>query len=131
MGGGETPMMTGETDYKREAILSLAVRSENGVSEVVRAVIDTGFTDALMIEESLANRLGLIQVRTRSYQLGDGSTVQLNRYRVTLEWNGKPRTVVATASDGGGALVGMRLLYGFSLTIDVVDGGAVRLLRMD
>lgn len=124
-------MITGETDYKREAILSLTVRGTDGVIETVNAVIDTGFTDNLMIEESLADRLGLTPVRTDSYQLGDGSRVRPNRYQVTLDWNGEPRTVIATASVGGGTLIGMKLLRGYSLTIDVVDGGAVRLLRMD
>ena len=122
-------MIVGETDYKREAVLMLTIQSGTGTVETVGAVIDTGFSDALMIEEPLAQRLGSTQRDSRPYQLGDGSRVWLNRYEVTLDWNGETRTVIATGSDGDGILIGMRLLYGYSLTIDVIDGGAVRLLR--
>ncbi|MBC8142452.1 MAG: clan AA aspartic protease [Armatimonadetes bacterium] len=125
-------MITGEVFYRCEAILRLTVKhpSESAKADL-EAVIDSGFSDALLIEESLAVSLNLPVLQAVPYRLGDGSRTFMNRYLLTLFWNGKDQSVIATAPVGGGTLVGMKLLYGYSLTIDVVDGGAVRLLRMD
>ena len=78
-------MMTGETNYKREAVLPLFVQDATGNTQSIVAIIDTGFTDALLIDESLARRLNVPQQDSRTYELADGSTVRLDRYRITLD----------------------------------------------
>ena len=55
--------------------------------------------------------------------LADGSTVFLGVYEATVEWDGHLRHIPVHME--GGALLGMSLLYGSRLVIDVVDGGAV------
>ena len=50
--------------------------------------------------------------------------VSLNCYWVTLLWEGQPRRMVAVAADDR-PLVGMPLLSGSRVTLDVVDGGPV------
>ena len=56
--------------------------------------------------------------------LADGSDVALDSYAVTVLWDGRPRRVVAYVSDAA-PLVGMSLLAGYQLCVDVEDGGRV------
>ena len=56
--------------------------------------------------------------------LADGSVVRLSYFRATVLWEGKPRKIMVLDADGG-PLVGMSLLYGSRVTLDVVDGGPV------
>ena len=61
--------------------------------------------------------------------LADGSVVNLNSYWVDLLWEGQPRRIVALEADGG-PLIGMSLLYGSRVTLDVVDGGPVTIVPL-
>ena len=56
--------------------------------------------------------------------LGDGSEASLDVYGVTVLWEGVPKRVDAYAADTT-PLVGMRLLNGHGLYIEVEDGGRV------
>lgn len=50
--------------------------------------------------------------------------VSLDAYRVGIEWDGQVRVVPALAAEGG-PLVGMSLLRGSEVRIEVMDGGEV------
>jgi hypothetical protein len=50
----------------------------------------------------------------------------LDAYRGTVLWDGRERPVVVLATEGGSA-IGMSLLYGYRLAIDVVASGPVRI----
>jgi predicted aspartyl protease len=63
---------------------------------------------------------------TRFYELGDGNRVEFDIHRVKVLWDGQERDVEALVT-GGGVLVGMSLLHGYHLFVDVVDGGEVRI----
>ena len=45
-------------------------------------------------------------------------------YDASIEWDGQVRPILVLEADDV-PLIGMALLYGSRLTIDVVDGGAV------
>jgi clan AA aspartic protease len=108
----------------REAILLLTVRGPSGQEEQVDAVIDTGFSDFLTLPPNLIARLGLRFRSSTRVTLADGSTVALDLYRATVLWDGQPFDVPVIAA-GSDPLVGMSLLYGFRVVIEVVDGGPV------
>ena len=48
---------------------------------------------------------------------------------VTVLWDGQPKAVFVDELESE-PLVGMRLLYGFRLVMETIDGGAVRIERM-
>jgi clan AA aspartic protease len=105
-------------------VLHLSVRGPGGQGEDIETAIDTGFNGYLTLSPALASRLALpVQAPTR-VTLGDGTEAHLDVVEVTVEWDGHLRTVPALAADGG-TLIGMSLLHGSRLVIDVVDGGAV------
>ena len=56
--------------------------------------------------------------------LADGSTVELQRFDGFVEWHDELREVMVLAAEGG-PLIGMSLLRGSRITIDVDDGGLV------
>ena len=72
-----------------------------------------------MIAES-----GLPFAATGRATLADGSEATFSVYRVTVLWDGEPRHIRADAADTT-PLVGMRLLDGNDLSIEVESGGRV------
>jgi clan AA aspartic protease len=119
-------MMTGVISSQREAKLSLTVRSSHGPDQAVQAVIDTGFDGDLTLPSSLIRALGLPYHSRTIATLADGSFVPLRIFRATVVWDGQDRTAYVLEADGG-PLLGMGMLYGSRVTLDVVDGGDVRI----
>jgi len=56
--------------------------------------------------------------------LADGSETVFNIYEGTVIWNGQPRRILIEHADTD-SLVGMSLLYGNSLSMQIVEGGSV------
>jgi clan AA aspartic protease len=117
-------MMTGVVTARREAVLRLQVRNAHGQQVEVEAVIDTGFNGYLTLPADILRALSLPLHGTREAILGDGSHVMLDIYRAQALWNDQPRDIQILAAEGG-ALIGMSLLYGSELRMQVVDGGSV------
>jgi clan AA aspartic protease len=117
-------MITGTVTPFREARISLRVRGPGGQEVILDAVIDTGFNRYLTLPPSLISTLGLSFEAPAQATLADGSIVWMNYYRAAVSWEGNDRQIPVLESDGG-PLVGMALLYGHELRIQVVDGGLV------
>ena len=56
--------------------------------------------------------------------LADGSIQMHDFYSVAVDWHGQQQTVL-TYGTGDKPLIGMRLLTGNRVTLDVVEGGPV------
>ena len=117
-------MITGKITANREAIIELEVIGSNQKREKVEAVIDTGFNGYLTLPNDLINYLKLQLAGSRHVTLGDGNVVVLDMYLAKVLWHGREREVLALQADGG-PLVGMSLLYGNRVTLDVIDDGNV------
>lgn len=119
-------MMTGIITAHKEAALSLIVRGPHGQEEHAEAVIDTGFNGFVVLPDSLVATLGLPYHTCTMATLADGTNVTLAIYKATIVWHGHDRSVYVLAADGG-LLIGMALLYGNRVTLDVIEGGPVTL----
>lgn len=117
-------MITGTVTANREAVIHLEVKGPNLQVQCIEAVIDTGFNGFLTLPNSLIISLGLPLVGNRRAMLGDGNTVVLDVYLAIVIWHEQEREVLALQADGG-PLVGMSLLYGSRLTLDISEDGAV------
>src|SRR3712207_997192 len=117
-------MITGYITAEREAVVPITLRGAGGVEMEVEATVDTGFNDFLVLPPDVMTALGFPYVDTSSAILADGMLVRFDVHRATLVWEGQRRTVAAQASEGG-ALIGMSLLYGNTVTLEVIDGGGV------
>jgi clan AA aspartic protease len=117
-------MITGQVTPDREAVVDLRVTGPTGVETQISAVLDTGFTEHLTLPPSTVQALALVFRSSMPMGLADGSTVSIAVYEGTLEWEGQSRQVPIHETDGG-PLIGMSLLHGSRVMLDVVDGGQV------
>ena len=118
-------MIVGKITNNQEAIIELEIIGLNW-REKIEVVIDTGFDGYLTLPGDLINHLGLRRAGRRYAILGDGNTVALELYRAKVLWHGEEREVPVLHTDGG-PLVGMALLNGNRVILDVVTDGDVRI----
>src|SRR5436853_7066547 len=111
-------MISGRVTVNREAMIQLEVVGPARQSQGIDAVIDTGFNGYVTLPRNLIDSLNLPSVGTRRATLGDGSIVVLEVYLAALSWHGREREVLVLHAEGG-PLLGMSLLYGNRVTLEV------------
>ena len=112
-----------------EARIQLTVRGPDGDELNATAVIDTGFTGALTLSRASIQHLALSYLHEQVATLADGATFVTATYEAQVVWDGQLRPVTVMAADGG-PLVGMALLHGYHLGLDVVSGGTVSITAL-
>ncbi len=117
-------MITGFVTADIEAVVTLRVEGSNGREFLTDAVIDTGFNGFLTLPLSVIFDLELPFAGVTIAELGDGSLMQADTFRALALWGGDELEVRVLEAEGG-VLLGMSLLRGHRLTMDVKDGGAV------
>jgi clan AA aspartic protease len=117
-------MITGVVTASRQAIIRLTVRGPEGQEQEIDAVIDTGFDGTLTLSPALIATLGLVWRRRGRALLADGSESLFDIYETIVIWDGEPRRIAVDEADID-PLVGMFLLYGYELIVQVMEGGAV------
>lgn len=117
-------MISGHVNANREAIIPLIVLDAEGREHGIEAIIDTGFTGFLVLPASLIDTLHLRWRARAAAMLGDGSTHVFDVYAATVVWDGSPRLIEVDAANTE-PLVGMSLLDGYDLRIQVRPDGAV------
>ena len=117
-------MIEGFVNANLEAVVIIPLLGPAGQLREVAAVVDTGFNGYLTLPPTLVADLGLSVVGDGAAILADGSEAAFDVYSVSVDWDGQPR-YVEVAAVGIDALVGMMLLDGHSLFVEVVDGGRV------
>jgi clan AA aspartic protease len=117
-------MITGTVNADYEAVIRLFVQGPAGPAHEVDAIIDTGFNGFLTLPLALVTALGLMRRSRGRALLANGSEELFDIYGVTVLWDGQQRYVEADAVDTM-PLVGMSLLDGYDLYIQVADGGQV------
>ncbi len=117
-------MITGDVNDALEATIRVTVVGPNRQEVEVDAVLDTGFTDHLTLSSSTIRSLGLPFIGSEDACLADGSLVRLNLYLATAKWHDEERGIVVSEAEGG-PLVGMSLLHGSQVVLDVIEGGSV------
>jgi clan AA aspartic protease len=122
-------MITGIVNDEREAMIRLLVRGPAGQEETVDAEIDTGFNGWLSLPPDVIVRLGLAWFRDGIADLADGSEIRFNVYKGTIAWDHRDRTIpIAEANTG--ALVGMAMMDGHELKMEVRIGGKVTITKL-
>jgi clan AA aspartic protease len=117
-------MMTGTVNADLEALLPLTVRHADGRAHDVEVVIDTGFNGFLTLPPALVSVLGLQWLCRQQGQLADGSVQVFDVYVAKVDWHGQSRSVEVEAADTQ-PLIGMALMQGSELRVQVMPGGSV------
>jgi clan AA aspartic protease len=115
-------MISGRVTPYREAVVRLSLRSPQGREQEIEAVIDTGFNGDLTLPPDLIAKLSLPFRRSGRAILGDGSEVTFNIHEAVILWEGRPRRIIVDVADTD-PLLGMGLLYGHELNLEVIEGG--------
>ena len=117
-------MITGLVTSNREAVIHIVVRGSRSQGSQVEAVIDTGFNGFLTLPSLLITDLELPFAGAIRATLGDGSETHFDVFEATVLWDNQEREIVVVAAEGE-ALVGMSMLAGYRVSLEVEDGGAV------
>ena len=117
-------MIEGRVSATFEAVVRLVVRGPSGRTREIEAVIDTGYNGFLTLPSELVEELGLAYVYMGRGYLADGAEATFDVHTAFVEWEGRQRYIKADAT-GKKPLIGMELLHGHSLFVDVVEGGRV------
>jgi clan AA aspartic protease len=112
-------MMHGVVNQNCEATISIVV-----ANKLVDTVIDTGFSGFLTLPSDIIAALGLTWKGRDIATLGDGTACIFEVYIATVIWDGEYLTIDINESETV-PLIGMRLLRGYDLRIQAIEGGTV------
>ena len=112
-----------------EALLTVTVSGPSEERTELEAVVDTGFTGALCRGAEQIEDLGLPVVGRGAAVLADGRAIETRYHRGRVLWHGRERGVQVLSVEGG-PLIGMGLLRGGLLTIEVFSGGEVSVVKL-
>lgn len=117
-------MISGTVNGEFEPIISLFVRGSDGQLYTQDAIVDTGFNGWLSLPPDSIERLNLRWKRRGRALLGDGSECVFNVYEAVIVWDGVLLTIPVDEADSE-PLIGMSLMDGYQLMIQVLEGGRV------
>ena len=101
-----------------------AYRVRMGGPRDIEAVVDTGYTGFLILSPALVDELGLPFAYASQAFLANDTEVDFDVHHVTVLWDDQPREIEVDAT-GSTPLVGMLLLDGYDLNVQVRNGGRV------
>ena len=114
---------------RREPLIRLAICGFRGRQKEIEAVVDTGYTGWLTLPPSV---IGALYLRWRTFGRGilaDASVSYFDVYQAKVVWNDRVRPVFVDEFDAT-PLVGMALLRGFELKMQVRARGKVTIKRL-
>ena len=125
--------VVGEVDGFLEANVTLTVHSDNGSTESISFVIDTGYTAEMMLPQNVIERLNLpladyddVDVEVT---LADGSTAVSRLHIAHVAWHDRLLNVEVDNLSPD-PLIGMGLLRGSNLSVDATPGGLVTITEL-
>ncbi len=122
-------MITGVVNSNLEANLFLKIQGPYQNEQSVTVVIDTGFDRFLTLPPQTIVSLGCPFMGRAFTTLADGRVETVNVYAVNVIWDGQLRGVEVFEIDAV-PLIGMKMMQGYDLHIQTVDGGLATLTRI-
>ena len=118
-------MILGTVTAGLEPVISLRILGSEGRETTIAAGIDTGYDGFLTLPQTIIETLALPFWGTGEASLGDGSDIRVDIFLAAVIWHDDIERPALVLRAEGGALVGMSMLGGSRLTIDVEAGGPV------
>jgi clan AA aspartic protease len=122
-------VITGTVTRAGEAVIRLTVHGPSGRTDKVRAVIDTGYDGWLTLPPDVIARLQFPWSRRGLAVLADGSEIEYDVYEAVIVWDRGRRLIEIDESDSD-PLVGMAMLAGYELNVQVRPRGKVTIKRL-
>jgi clan AA aspartic protease len=121
-------MMQGYVNQAYEAVIPVVIKYGNKLKSV-NAVIDTGFTGFLSIPSSMIAELELPWSYRDRATLGDGSETLFDVHDANIIWDGQFREIEINSANTD-PLLGMKMLRGYRLQVDTIQGGLVTIAAL-
>jgi len=121
-------MIRGRVNAGLDATIPLVLLA-NGKRHAVEAVVDTGFNGFLTLPEAIVRNLNLPFESYGHARLADGTERLLSTYSTTIMWDRTEREVEVLQTKAE-TLIGMSLLQGYHVQMDVMDRGKVTMKRL-
>jgi len=112
-----------------EARIRLTVRGPRRREEEIEAVIDTGYTGWLTLPTTVIDAMDLRWHSVERGILADGSECLFDVYEASVLWDGLARRILVDEAETD-PLLGMALLAGHELRVQVTAGGKVTIQRL-
>jgi clan AA aspartic protease len=122
-------MIAGIVNEEFEPIISISLYDSEGNIYTQDAIVDTGFNGWRSLPPDLISQLNLQWKRRGRAILGDGSECVFNVYEAVLVWDGNLLTIPIDEADSE-PLVGISLMEGYQLMVQVFEGGRVELSKI-
>lgn len=123
-------MISGLVNADLEAVIRCRVGAAVGRGPELEFVLDTGFNGSLTLPPALIAQLRL-RWRSRGLViLANGAEDVCEIYTAVVVWDGQPRQILVESANTE-PLVGMALLSGYDLRVQVKPGGRVRIRRQN
>lgn len=106
--------------------MSIAASGPDGRIHSLEAVIDTRFNGYLTLPHQLVASLDYPWIKSHPVILGDGNEQLCDVYEAEIVWYGGLIKIEVESAEVQ-PLVGMALMRGYGLHIEVIEGGAVGL----
>ena len=116
--------MTGRVNGDLQAWLTVEIMTPSGQPRPIEVALDTGFNGQIALPAVTIQRLELSEESSRLAITATGDRVRLTTYYSTMMWHGEPRIIEVVEADSE-PLLGMELLLGNRVTLDVLEGGPV------
>ena len=116
--------MIGIVTPEFKAAVHIVLLDGKGQSHEAEVFVDTGFNGNLSLSPALLEAIEAAFLEETTVQLADGSSVTFAVYAASLRWESSTRLIEIFAT-GGDFVLGMRLLEGSELKIEVKSGGVV------
>ena len=117
-------MIEGMVSARHEAVVPLSIQGPDGWALDIEAVVDTGYQGFIALPPTMVAELALPFSHTTWMILADDTEASFAAHRATVLWDGQSREIDAHVA-GATPLIGMLLLDGYSLRVDVKVGGRV------
>lgn len=117
-------MMHGLVNINGDAVIRLVLENDAQQTQVIDAVIDTGYTGFLSLPGHLIESLNLPWIGNGEATLGDGRTTVFEIYSVLVIWDDNYRFIPVNRVETE-PVIGMGLLAGYALQIEVAQHGIV------
>ena len=123
-------MIRGRVSRRLHARLPIGLLLNDASVRSVEVDLDTGFTGDLTLPAEVIRQCRLVLEGERPVVLANGDEVYLRVWQGMTLWYGRPRRVRILQAEGE-PLLGMNLLRGSRVTLDVLAGGNVVIEELD
>lgn len=109
--------------------ICITVLGRQSRKQEVEAIVDMGYTASLTLPPAVIAALDLRWQTLDTARLADGSACIFDVHEAKVLWDGRTRRILVDAADAD-PLVGMRLLKGHELKMQVRSRGKITIKRL-